>query len=51
MIEKSGNLTLVQYFPAAGYSGTDTFTAALRSRTQGAADLMVKVAVTVARPS
>ena len=49
VIEKSGDRTLVQYFPAPGYTGPDTFTAALRSRTPNAPDLMVKVAVTVAR--
>lgn len=49
VIERSGNRTLVQYYPAPGYSGTDTFTAALRSRTASKPDLMVKVAVTVTR--
>ena len=49
VIEKSGNRTLVQYFPAPGYTGADTFTAALRSRTAGAPDLTLKVAVTVTR--
>ena len=49
VIEKAGNRTLVQYFPAPGYTGPDAFTAALRSRTPNAPDLMVKVAVTVTR--
>lgn len=48
-IEKSGNKTIVKYFPAPGYSGTDTFTTALRSRTPNAPDVVVKVGVTVTR--
>ena len=48
-IEKAGSRTLVKYFPAPGYTGPDTFTAALRSRTPNAPDLVVKVAVTVTR--
>ena len=48
-VEKAGAQTRVQYFPAAGYVGADTFTVGLRSRTTGAVDAVVKVNVTVAR--
>ena len=51
VIARAGNRTLVEYYPATGYTGADTFTAALRSRTPNAPDLTVKVAVTVARQS
>ena len=48
-IEKSGNQTRIQYFPDAGFVGSDTFTTALRPTKPGAADQMLKVSVTVSR--
>ena len=48
-VEKAGAQTRVQYYPAAGYAGADTFTIGLRSRSAGTADATVKVNVTVSR--
>ena len=46
-IQKVGAQTRVEYTPNAGYVGQDNFVVALASRTQGAPDVALPVAVTV----
>ena len=47
LIHKVGGQTRAEYTPNPGYAGADAFTVDLRSRTPGAADAKVQVAVTV----
>lgn len=48
-IQPVNGQTRVEYTPNAGYAGADTFTVALRSRTAGTAEAMLRVNVTVAQ--
>lgn len=48
VIRAAGNQTFLDYVPAPGYSGPDSFTAILRPHAQGQADSQVHVTVTVA---
>ncbi len=47
-VQPYGTQTRIEYTPGPGFSGTDSFTVALRSRTPGVADPVVRVAVNVA---
>lgn len=47
LVQTVGRDTRIEYTPNARFSGTDQFTVALRSRTAGAPDVPVQVAVTV----
>ena len=48
-VQPYGTQTRIEYTPSPGFAGTDTFTVALRSRTPGATDPVVQVAVNVAQ--
>lgn len=50
-IDKYGAETRVQYTPASGYTGADSFTVALRGKSAGAADVTIRVTVTVVKPT
>jgi len=47
LIRKAGEQTFLDYVPAAGYTGPDSFTVKLRSATPGEADPSVHVTVMV----
>ncbi len=47
LIEKAGGQTRIEYTADGRYTGADRFSVALRSRTAGAADSVLQVAVTV----
>jgi hypothetical protein len=49
LVQKLGGETRLEYTPNPGYTGTDSFTAALRPKAAGAPDAAVQVAVTVTR--
>ena len=48
LVRTAGNQTFLDYLPAAGYSGPDSFTAILRPHEQGQKDSTVHVTVLVA---
>lgn len=48
LVRAAGNQTFLDYLPASGYSGPDSFTAILRPHEQGAKDSTVHVTVVVA---